>query len=175
MAPSKQAASAKKKKTQATKDAATRDLSHVLRNLPAGVTVTDEQHDANVASAERRDHNLAANAARLREVGLETSTVRPRIDSALQLREAMVSSCSVWCPRVAGWFVLKYMVLIPPLDGEFILTPDILGSPLVFGFKSVAVGATPASARGSSSHVSPLADHLDFGQVYRRLRACVSF
>ena len=75
MAPSKHAASAKKKKTQATKDAATRDLSHVLRNLPAGVTVTDEQHDANVASAERRDHNLAANAARLREVGLETSTV----------------------------------------------------------------------------------------------------
>ena len=50
-------------------------LAHVLRNQPAGITVTDAQHDANVASAERRALNLAENAARLREVGLETSTV----------------------------------------------------------------------------------------------------
>ena len=52
MAPSKKkAASAKQKAAKAKKDAATRDLSHVLRNQPAGITVTDAQHDANVASA----------------------------------------------------------------------------------------------------------------------------
>ena len=75
MPPAKKATRAKKKKkTKAKKDAAMRELSHVLRNQPAGVTVTDEQHDANGA-AERRALNLAENAARLREVGLETSTV----------------------------------------------------------------------------------------------------
>ena len=73
MPPSKKAASAKEKKAKENKDAATRDLSHVLRNQPAGVTVTEEQHDANVASAERRALNLAENAARLLDVGLENS------------------------------------------------------------------------------------------------------
>ena len=73
MPPAKKATRAKKKKkTKAKKDAAMRELSHVLRNQPAGVTVTDEQHDANGA-AERRALNLAENAARLREVGLENS------------------------------------------------------------------------------------------------------
>jgi hypothetical protein len=73
MPPSKKAASAKEKKAKENKDAATRDLSRVLRNQPAGVTVTEEQHDAKVASAERRALNLAENAARLLEVGLENS------------------------------------------------------------------------------------------------------
>ena len=61
MPPSKKkAASAKQKAAKAKKDAATRDLSHVLRNQPAGITVTDAQHDANSHDQTTLDLNQKA-------------------------------------------------------------------------------------------------------------------